>query len=186
MGAVLGALLELFGVRLRGVLGGFLDLPRCFPDALARGLRGLLRHLLTVLERLLSRLLRLLLHLVGDRTEPLVLDPRGRYEHAREEACRGGSDREPERVLLRDPDRLATRVPDLASVGCRFRHLAADAGQLRRDALHLLLDRLTRPRRDVGLVAKGVDGLSHPLAGGLYLLPDGSWVFAHCTSSFTV
>src|SRR5947209_2894651 len=100
-------------MRLRGLLGRFLDLVGRVPDALARGLRGLLRDLPAVLERLLRGVLGLLLYLVRDWAEPLILHARGGHEHPREEPGRGRADREPERVLLPDADCPATDVLDV-------------------------------------------------------------------------
>src|SRR5215211_1475430 len=73
---------------------------------LAGGLGGALRrvlgHGLAALEGLLARLARLLLHLVGDLSDPLVLDARRGQHEAGEEADRRCADGEADRVLLRD------------------------------------------------------------------------------------
>ena len=50
----------------------------------------------------------------------------------------------------------------------------------------LVGDGLLRPPAHVGLVAERLDGVTHPLACLLYVLPDLARVLAHSMSSFTL
>lgn len=69
-------LLQVRGVLRTALLGG-----------LCRGLGGVLRDLLAVFDGFTADVAGLALHLVGDRPDTLVLDPRLRNEHAGEESC---------------------------------------------------------------------------------------------------
>src|SRR4051794_41217624 len=92
--------------RLLGVVGHAL---RVLAAALLGGVRRRGRDvrgdLLAAVERLLAGLGRLGLHLVGDGADLLVLDARGRDQHAGEEADRRRTDHQAERILLGDAHR---------------------------------------------------------------------------------
>src|SRR4051794_6387622 len=186
------------GLRGADLLAGVLrGLARVVGDALGVLAAALLRRLgrlrgdvlgdlLAALDGLLAGLGRLGLDLVGDRADLLVLDARGRDQHAGDEADRGGPDGEPERVLLGDPDRALGGVLDVAAARGRAGDGVLRAGHLRLEAVHLLVHRFLGSGLDVGLVRERVDGVAHALAGVLYLCADRARVFAHSTSSFTV
>src|SRR3954451_24383764 len=175
------------GRRLLGVLGRG---PGVLLPALLRRLgrrrRDVRGDLLAAVEHLLAGLGRLGLDLVGDRADLLVLDARGRDQHAGEEADRGRADGEAERVLLGDADGLLRAGLDVTAARGRVRHGVLRAGHLRFEAVHLLVHRILGSGLDIGLVRERVDGVAHPLAGFLYLCADCARVFAHSTSSFTV
>src|SRR5581483_4475278 len=138
--------------------------------------RGLLRDLPAVLERLLPGLTSLLLDLVGERSDPLVLQLRPRHRHPGEEADREPADGEPERVFLDDPGGALRALLDFVAARHALGDIRARPADPRAQRLYFAADRVFGTRRHVGFVAEGVDGLAHVLARVLYLLPDDSWV----------
>ena len=169
----------MFAAALLGGLGSVL---RRFLAAL----EGLLSDLLAALHGLLAGLARPVLDLVGDRTEPLVLDSARRDRHAEQKPGRGGSDGQSQRVLLGDSGSLTCPVLDIAHVRAGVAYPRRCAAHLAAEAIRLLGHRIAYPRRDVRLVRERINSVTHLLARVLYLASDLARVLAHCTSSFTL
>src|SRR4051812_24767133 len=176
------ACLEVAGVLRDGFLRGF-----------SCGVGGTLCQLLAVLDRLATNLPCLVLHLVGQRSEMLVLEPACGKRHAEQKSRGHGPDRETEWVLLDDAGTPACGPRGVAGelappVACRSggtRHLLFGVRNLAGDGILLVFHISFDSSGDVCLGRQRFDRVSHPLAGVFYSLLDVAWVFAHCTSSFT-
>ena len=70
----------------------------------------------SLIEGLLPDIARLVLYLVRELAEAVVLDPRARNQHARQEPDRNRANGEPDRILLSDADGLASLSLDLFAV----------------------------------------------------------------------
>ncbi len=85
--------------------------------------RGVLRDLTDMPERLLPGLHDLRLDFVGDRTQPLVLNPCHGQRETYEKPHRDGADRKPERVFLRKPRRARCALTNVSTRRYRRAHL---------------------------------------------------------------
>src|SRR3954453_11405725 len=195
--AFFGAVFELLSLLLARLFGrvhrfladlfGLLDrLLADFFGAFDRLLGDLGGHLAAAVDGLAGGFGRGFLHLVGDRPDPFVLDPRARQQHADEEAGGKAADRQAERVLLGHTDDFAGALFDLLAVWSRFADFVRRPLDLLDQAVAFVGERLLHSGFDVGLVGERVDGVAHFGARLLYLLADLAWLLAHCMSSFTV
>jgi hypothetical protein len=77
-------------------------LRRLRPHAIRAVAGDLVGHVLRTLPRLAGDLSDLVLDLIGRGADPVVFDPAARQQQPHEESHRGGPDRKPDRVLLRE------------------------------------------------------------------------------------
>src|SRR5215218_6091465 len=114
--ALFGAVFELLGLLLPGLFGRAHRFLTDFFGPFDRLLGDLGGDLATAVDGLARGFSRGFLHLVGDRPDPFVLDPRARQQHADEEAGGKAADRQAEGVFLSDPDDFAGALFDLLAV----------------------------------------------------------------------